>query len=56
MFPIVGPACDCCCSHALVGQNEYRGVWGCNRAVPVFGKGAFEPCGAWGGAMGVLGC
>ena len=54
MFPCDGPACVCHCSHAFVGWNEYRGVGSCNGAVSVSGKGALDPLGACGGAMGGL--
>ena len=40
MLPVDAPACGCCCSRALVGQNEYQSTRG--------SKGAFEPCGALG--------
>ena len=55
MFPVEDPACCCHCSCTFVGWNEYRGAGGCDHAVSVSGKGALEPRGACGGAMGGLG-
>ena len=40
MLPVDAPACSRCCSHALVGRNEYQGTRG--------SKGVFEPHGALG--------
>ena len=55
MFPVEGLTCCCHCFCTFVGQNEYRGAGGCNRAVSMSGKGALEPRGARGGARDGLG-
>ena len=51
MFPYEDPTCGCHCSRDFVGWNKYQGVGGCNGAVSMSGKGAFEPLGAQGGVM-----
>ena len=49
------PACCCCCCCTFVGWNKYQGTEGCDRAVPMSGKGMLEPHGAQGGARDRLG-
>ena len=56
IFPCEGPGCDCLCSCAFVGRNEYRGVGGCNGAVSMSGIGVLELLGTQGGAIGGLRC
>ena len=46
IVPLDDPACSCCCSHALVGRNEYRGTGGCGGAGSMSGKGVIERLGA----------